>query len=334
MKNGWVAPAVPQLIEFARSAGVNAALVEIQTFDALMLRLWRNVEPKDAAIDAKVRRCHQASVNIPKSQPGNGLIIRMNALPLITLPGECHALAFKNPKEWSDLREASRNTEGALVFTKSDSVLCWGKEELIREQFRDIVSIKLCDISAQIVDLDSNNHIKGLLEEAICQALIRRSPLLTRSTRYDSYLIIDRHSADASRFSALQEIVGQTSGEIAGLFTPVDEEHPNPEKIAWAEALRVSVDVVDSRCWLLIDPDVWIWPKRARKDAVDFLDKRGGERYNNVYNALVDAWLTILFGDGERNTHVTFSTSDEGSPAEAPTFVVGTRTAYTRRLTS
>ena len=132
----------------------------------------------------------------------------------------------------------------------------------------------------------------------------------------------------------MQKIVGKTSGEIAGLFTQVDEEHPSPEKVAWAEALRVSVDVVDGRCWLLIEPDIWIWPKRARKDATDFLDGRGRERYNNVCNALIDAWLTVLFGDGERNTQVTFSTSDEGSPAEAPKFVVGTRTAYTRRLTS
>lgn len=335
MKNGWVAPTVLQLIEEAKQAGVSAALVEVETFDALMLRLWRNVESKDATINAKVRKSHQVAVSIPKPQTGNGTIIRMNALPLIALPQECQALTFGNQKDWLELRKASRDTEGALVFTKSETVLCWGKERLIRQNFSDVETIRPCNISAQIADLDSNHHIKGFLEEAICQALIRERPLLTRSTRRDSYLIVDRQSTDVGRFGALEKIVGKTSGVIDGLFTHVDEEHPNPEKIAWAEALRVSIGMVDGRCWLLIDPDIWIWPNRARKDVIDFLDKRSGDRYNDVYNALVDAWLTVLFGDdSKRNTQITFSTSAEGSPAEAPTFILGTRTAYSRRLTS
>jgi len=333
MKNGWVAPTVLQLIDDARQVGVNAALVEVETFDALMLRLWRNIEAKDPAIDAKVRKSHQASVSIPQPQAGNGLIVRMNALPLIRLPGKCQALTFENPKEWSELRAATRNTEGALIFTKSEAVLCWGKEALIRQEFGDLVSVEPYDITSQIADLGSNHHMKGFLEEAVCQALIRGRPLLTRTTRQDSYLIVDRHSTDQAPFSALQKIVGKASGEIAGLFTRVDDEHPNLDKVAWAEAARISIDVVDARCWLLVDPDVWIWPNRARKDAAEFLDTRRGERYNNIYNALVDAWLAILLGDSERNTEVKFSTSDDGTAAETPSFAVSTRTAYTRRLT-
>jgi hypothetical protein len=63
------------------------------------------------------------------------------------------------------------------------------------------------------------------------------------------------------------------------------------------------------------------------------LDKRRGERYNNVYNTLIDAWLAVLLGDSERNTEIKYSTSDDGIVAETPSFTLGTRTAYTRRLT-
>ena len=38
--------------------------------------------------------------------------MRMNALPIIRLPGECQAFTFENPKEWADLRAATRNTQG------------------------------------------------------------------------------------------------------------------------------------------------------------------------------------------------------------------------------
>lgn len=334
MKNGRVLPAVRQLIDDAKTAGVDAAHVEVETFDAFMLRLWRNLENKDPAVDAKVRKSQKATVSIPQPQSGSGLIIRMNALPITSLPRECQALTFRNSKEWSDLRTATRNTEGALIFTKSDAVLCWGKEALIREQFEDLATISPHDISSKIADIENNLHIKGFLEEAICHALIRGKPLLVRTTRQASYLIADRRSGDQSPFAALQAVVGKASGDVAGLFTPVDEEHPHPEKVAWAEAIRVSIDMVDGRCWLLLDPDIWIWPNRARRNAGDFLDERRGGRYNSVYNSLVDAWLGVLLGDSGRNVEIRIAPYEGGTVAETPSFNIGTRTAYTRRLAS
>jgi hypothetical protein len=65
MKNAPVLPAVTDLIDAARHAGVNAALVEVETFDAFMIRLWRNIEDKEPAIDAKVRKSIRTTVAIP-----------------------------------------------------------------------------------------------------------------------------------------------------------------------------------------------------------------------------------------------------------------------------
>jgi hypothetical protein len=50
-----VLPAVKQLIEAASQAGIRAALVKVDTFDALMLRLWRNLPDRPGALDRKVR---------------------------------------------------------------------------------------------------------------------------------------------------------------------------------------------------------------------------------------------------------------------------------------
>ena len=91
--------------------------------------------------------------------------------------------------------------------------------------------------------------------------------------------------------------MGKISGQIPGLFTAVDEDHPHPERVHWAEAARVSIGRIDGKDWLLLDPDVWIWPARAREDATDFLDTRRGNRFNNISNALLDAWLTVLCRD-------------------------------------
>jgi hypothetical protein len=90
---------------------------------------------------------------------------------------------------------------------------------------------------------------------------------------------------------------------------------------------------VEGRAWLLLDPDVWIWPRRAREIAAAFLDERKGDRYNNVYNALFDAWLFVLLG-ANRTAETTVSAYEGGTIAENPSFSIGSRTAYTRRLAS
>ena len=65
MKGAPVLPSVTRLIEDAQSAGVNAAFVEVETFDAFMLRLWRNIDGKEPDIDAKVKKSRRAVVSIP-----------------------------------------------------------------------------------------------------------------------------------------------------------------------------------------------------------------------------------------------------------------------------
>jgi hypothetical protein len=205
MKKAPVLPAVTELIEDARRTGVDAALIEVETFDAFTLRLWRNIEDKEPAIDARVRKSVRTTVAIPMPKPGKGAIVRMNALPVLTLPGECQAITFPSEKEWSELRAATVATEGKLIFTKSDTVLCWGQEALIRAHFKDIIAIATHDISAKIADIGHNLHIKGFLEEAICRALARGKPLLTRTSRSGSYLIADAHSSGQAALDPLYQ---------------------------------------------------------------------------------------------------------------------------------
>ena len=247
MKGSKVLPAVAALIEDAKQSGVDAAFVEVETFDSFMLRLWRNVDNKDPALDAKVRKSAQAKVNIPLPKAGQGAIVRINAVPIFNLPQLCQSLSFRNPKEWTDLRTATGATAGRLIFTKAESVLCWGAEVLIRDQFKDLVSISPHDLSPQIADIGNHLYVKGFLEEAMCHALSRGRPLLTRTTKSGSYLIADPHNTDQSLFSRLHDVVGKISGQIPGLFTSVDEDHSHPEKVHWAEVVRISIGMIDGR---------------------------------------------------------------------------------------
>ena len=332
IKGSAVSPDTENLLEMARSKGVEAHYIGIETFDALMLRLWRNLENKSAEIDAIVRRSQAATVDIPLPGAGRAKpIIRLNALPVVSLPAQCLSLSFRTPRQWSDLRQARADSEGQLVLTKSDSVFCWGSRERVKKVFaKELSEIDVCDLPANLGGPE-NLHFRGFIEEAICTALVRGKPLLTRTTRYSSVLIAAPHFDETDCLDPLFQIVGKTSGQIAGLFAPITEHKPEPERVSWAESLRVSLDYRDGKFWLLVDPDIWIWPPRARQIAVQFLDGRRGDRFNRTYNALLDAWVNIILGS-EKNAEFELKAFDEGGAQENPTFRIGSRTAFARRL--
>ncbi|MBW9088152.1 SIR2 family protein [Rhizobium wenxiniae] len=334
MKGSPVHPAVAALLERAVSAGVKASYVEIETFDAFMSRLWRSIDGKPAAVDAKVRKAQLTSVQIPLPSVGGAKpLIRLNGLP-VQLPTRCLELTFKVPQEWADLRDAVREWRQSIVVTKGASVWCWGARRDIEECFGD----KLSGLSETALPADyqapENLHFKPFIEEALILALTRGRPLLPRMKPSSGFIIADPYAEDVGSLSPLQQIVGKTSGTISGLFSPVTEFRLEPDKVRWAESLRVSLDRKEGRDWLLLEPDIWIWPPHARAVATNFLDERKAKRFNGKHNELLQAWTNIILDSDRRNADLAFRPFENGDDAENPTFKVSTRTAFSRRLTA
>jgi hypothetical protein len=335
IKTSPLPPVVKDLLEEARAKGVDAHHVSIETFDTVMLRLWRNIEDKSAAVDTKVRKAQLTPASLPLPAMGHGRpLLRLNALPILSAPTQCHSLLFRKPKEWEDLREARRKSENGLILTKSDTVWCWGGTSWLKDAFgEDPASIEVRAVPTDLGSPD-NLHAKRFVEDALCAALIRGRPLLTRTTRTSAFILVDPHSDETASLDDLFAIVGKTSGTIAGLSAPVTEDHPHADRVSWAEAVRVSIDVKNGQTWLLIDPDIWIWPARARELATEFMDGRRKDRFNKKHNALLNAWVRLILGSADRNSVVTVSTFDDGSEVENPKFQILNRTGFARRLTS
>ncbi len=331
---GFAIPAsVADLLKRAREKGVDAEYVPIETFDALLLRLWRNIDKKSPELDARIRKTKIGDVHISQPRPGRGKpLVRLNALPIISMPRACMALTFREAKDWEALRLAS--SKGKLILTKSDAVWCWGAGREIAAAFGDdLLSAVSCDLPTDFA-APANLHFKGFVEDALCEALAKGKRLLCRRTRQSAFLIANPHAKTGSGLEALSQVLGPIFGTIPGLFAPVTEQHPEPVKIDWSEAVRVSVDFKNRRPWLLLDPDIWIWPARARHSAIGFLDERRSDRYNQKYNAILDGWIRIVLGTDERKVEVIVHPFDEGNEAENPAFGIGSRTAFARRLVS
>jgi hypothetical protein len=196
--------------------------------------------------------------------------------------------------EWRALRDAQRRSEGRLILTKADTALAWGAEADVRAHFKaDLRALAPFEIGDRLLTLDDHLYLKSFLEQALCAAIIRGKPLLTRTHGQNAFIIADAHAQDQSVFTALAQITGKVHGQIDGLVAPTDDHHPDPERVRWAEALRISLDLRDGRYWLIVDPDIWIWPSRARRVADEFMDRRRGDRFNKKYNQLLDAWVRL-----------------------------------------
>ena len=328
-------PEVKELLELAQSKNVQAEYVKIETFDTLMLRLWRNIEDKSPDMDAKVRKTKTTSVNIPLPRLGNAHpITRMNALPVLSFPQQCLKLSFRSPKTWLDLREKQKQLPGKLVFTITDSVWCWGTKEHIKQVFSsDLLSLESVNIPPNL-SATTSLQIRSFFKDALCRALVLNKPLLYRAMRYKTFLIADSSADNKNKLDPLAKITGKISGCVPNLLVPVDNQYPKAEPVRWAEAVQVSLDVKNGNLWVLLNPDIWIWPPRARKISADFIENRRKNRFNKKFNDLIGAWIQIILGTNERNAKVTVSAFAQGSEAENPSFCLTTRTAFSKRLTS
>ncbi|HWW58156.1 MAG TPA: SIR2 family protein [Sphingopyxis sp.] len=325
-------PAVTEFIAAAEAVGVRAAYVEIDTFDALMLRLWRNLANRPSDLDAKVRKALPASVNITIPKPGTGApLLRLNALPVARLPERALAIRMHEEIDWKTLRAIQADADDRIIVTKGAEILCWGNRAVIAKAFGDkSSSIEGVDLSDALSSGDPL-AIKGFAEEALATAFARQKPLLARRRALSPILIADAHADDIGALQPLVSELGKLTGQVAGVFAPIDDEHPVPQKVFWAEAVRISLAQKNGSCWAVIDPDIWIWPPRARDAAREFLDERRKDRLNIKFNRILGAWVQVLTGTSDRAATVNLFAFDDHDDDANPHFTLSTRTAFTSR---
>ena len=240
-------------------------------------------------------------------------------------------LRVKRQLEWTDLRKLQHDAETRLVVTKGNRIWCWGPRAEVANAFgSNLTEVVERELPADIT-VPENLHVKGFLEDALATALAKDRPLLARTGRTGAFLIAG--SACGRQDPPRADTPGSAPafGERRRLFAPITDEHPEVVDVSWAEAVHISIAQKHGATWLVIDPDIEIWPPRAREIAQDFLDERRKGRFNDKYNNLLDAWVKVLIGSGERRVDVSFRTFDDNDEAANPSFILGSQTAYSFR---
>lgn len=319
-----VAPSVVELIKEARSKGVTAGFVEAGTFDILLMRLWQQLPDRPDNLNKKVRPELGGQVSIPIPAPGNTFpLLRTNALPIMALPTACGRVSCSPPMTWEGLREAQGETIPASAIAIDSDVLFWGMRDEVEGFLRQttILESSTRTIDDPIAAIEGSTVLKGLFEHALACALIADKPVILRKRHREFVAVASNRREDADKLAALALAIGgeRFRAPIAGTVPQTD--------LRWAEAVSIRLDVREKRPYLLLNPMTWITPISAREDAAEFMRAREIKRYNNVSDAILDAWVRILVGDGKgENVMVT---AFEGRDAEA-SFVINTRTAFSK----
>jgi hypothetical protein len=311
---------VEALVAHAQSAGIQAALIETETFDELMGDLAQQVEDLPSGLLETLNKMRSKVSNVSLPAPGTGWpVVRMNAVPILSWPKECRKFDAKigGAKE---LRELLRAETAELVAVRSQhGVLAFGADAEVHRVFADHKPDKLELHSIEASRLWRETNELNLLRNALVHGLIQNMPLIVWAGRGVHEIHIDPATADAPQLAPLRTALNV----IAGTAPETD--------VKWSEGVSIRIEYRLGRLWMLLEPTVWFEKTKSDDERYicgDFVRERQARRYNRAADSILNAWLQVLL-PGTQDAEIRAFHGQAGIEAR---FVISRRTAFTRRI--
>lgn len=298
-------PVVTALISRARALGIDAHLVEAESFDELFSDLLRFL-PQTADKLTTLSGAERPRLVTAKPRASTGAVpaIRMNALAVTSRPALCRIVdcTIGGDKE-IDEAIAKANVD-IIAHRVRDGVLAFGRDTDIRKAFEPF-GIKAFDQRP----LSSKNLVReggerALVRDALFRALAGRPGLTLERRRSRVKLRPVPGQVQASVFNSDS---AKPVDRVSGVIPKTDVE--------WSEACGLRVDYRLEQLWLLIEPTVatGLTPE-ANDDIVEltreFVRERRARRHNRLANALLDGWISLIVGRESSVRLRTFAIGD------------------------
>ena len=311
---------VQRLISDAKAVGVDANLIQVETFDELfadVLRMFPAV-PEDlkSHLDRNALRVSDAPLlrSCNKTWP----VVRLNAIQIAQLPTVCRIFSSEIGG-FAEVRDAIEGSGAAVVATRRNvGVLAFGSDAEVKKAFGEF-SIRdwdLYSIEPRRMRYESQEH--GLVFDALIEAISRERPLQNCRRRSDRFLVVDSTRLADPMLSTLLQSAKHLVGIVPGT------------QLAWAEAARIRLEYKLDLAWLLIEPTIWIdrpSDDEAASKVRRFRIKRLDYRYNSKWNDVLNGWIDVIVG---KDNFTTLSTFEMQSGVNAE-FTLGKITAFSRR---
>ena len=302
--------AVSELMVRARALGIDAHIVEAEAFDELFVDLIRylpQTAEKLQSLDSTVRP--RLTNTTPRKSVRSTPAIRTNALAVVSSPAMCR-LVDCTIGGYDEIEDAIAAAEVDIVARRiRQGVLAFGRDVDIRKTFEgfDIKAFDTHPLSAKRLVRETGE--RGLVREALFRAVGQVSGLRLRRRGRTTVLLPDPDRVGAAVFNSENaRPVDRVSGTVP------------KTSVAWTEACRLRMDFRLDRIWLLLDPMIETeLPDEAPDDVVEttreFVRERRAGRHNRMANALLDGWISLIFG-GEQNVRLRTFDIGDGVDAE------------------
>ena len=286
--------AVSDLMERARALGIDAHVVEAEAFDELFVDLIRylpQTADKMQSLDSTVRP--RLANTRPRKTVRTTPAIRTNALAVVSRPAMCR-LVDCTIGGHKAIEEAIAAAEVDIVARRSrQGVLAFGRDTDVRKAFEpfDIKEFNTHPLSAKRLVRETGE--RGLVREALFRSVGQTSGLRLRRRGRATVLLPDPERVRASVFnSESARPVDRVSGTVPETSVP------------WSEACRLRMDYRLDQTWLLLEPMVETeLPEDAPDEVIEttreFVRARRAGRHNRMANALLDGWISLVFGDAQ-----------------------------------
>lgn len=297
--------AVGTLIARARTLGIDAHLVEAESFDELfsdLLRFLPQTADKLASLAGASRP--RLATSKPRASTGPVPAIRMNALAITSRPALCRIVDCPIGGD-KEVEEAIAKADVDIIAHRvRDGVLAFGRDSDIRAAFEPF-SIRAFDhhpLSSK--KLVKEGGQRALVRDALFRAIAER-PGLTLERRHSRVRL--RPLSEHVQASVFNTATVKPVDRISGVVPKTD--------IPWSEACALRIDYRLEQLWLLIEPTVATeLTADASADIVEltreFVRERRARRHNRFANALLDGWISLIVGPEPRVRLKAFGIAD------------------------
>ncbi|MFL9824934.1 SIR2 family NAD-dependent protein deacylase [Rhodoplanes sp. SY1] len=298
-------PVVTALIAHARALGIDAHLVEAESFDELfsdLLRFLPQTADKLAGLAGDIR---PRLTNVkPRSVSAAVPAIRMNALAVTSRPALCRIVDCQIGGD-KEIEEAIAKAGVDIIAHRSrDGVLAFGRDSDVRMTFEPF-GIKAFDqhpLSAKRLVKECGE--RALIRDALFRAIAKRPGLAQERQRNRVRLVPLPGAVSAGVFNTDK---ARPVDRISGIVPQTS--------VRWSEACGLRIDYRLDQLWLLIEPTLSVaLDEDASDEAIEltreFVRERRARRHNRLANALLDGWISLIVGP-ERSLRLrTFDIAD------------------------
>jgi NAD-dependent SIR2 family protein deacetylase len=309
---------VAKLVELARATGIDAHLIEVETFDEFLGDIFAQLPdvPDDVAHKIGRPAARFSYAPIP-NDAGTYPAIRLNALPITELPTVCRLLECTIGNTKAVLEVIRSSGENVIATRRRIGVIGFGSDGAMRRAFgpHNITNFDVHQIESKRLAYDSAEL--NIISAALACALTRGTGLRAFRKR-SGYRLAAENDADAS-CAPIKKLLN-LAGTVPGLSVRV------------RPALDVRLDVRFGCAWLLMEPAITFEEASSPSDQDkirDYVRECLAVLYNRQYSQVLDAWIARLFGS-ESELRISALGIADGLDAA---FVISRTSAFTWRQT-